>query len=74
MKKTIQPDLEIIGHDSIAKADFLELGLYLRGFAASANNHKLKAAAELLIDAGNHICAQGYYGCRLGDNCTSDHK
>ena len=34
----------------------------------------LKEASEELFDASKHVCAQGYYGCRSGERCTSDHK
>lgn len=34
----------------------------------------LVAAAKALENASRNMCAQGYYGCRGGDTCTSDHK
>lgn len=37
--------------------------------------------AKLLMESANwhreclrHICGQGYFGCRGGENCDSDHK
>ena len=47
---------------------------YLKGLADGMNNERIRQAAKGLEDAGNHVCAQGYYGCHLGEKCTSDHK
>lgn len=34
---------------------------------------KLKQAADLLDEAADNICDQGYYGCRV-KGCTSEHR
>ena len=31
-------------------------------------------SAKWLRKASNNICAQGYFGCRSGTACTSEHK
>lgn len=47
---------------------------YLKGLADGMKNERIRKAAEALEDAGKHVCAQGYYGCYMGEKCTSDHK
>ena len=47
---------------------------YLKGLADGMKNDRILKAAEALEDAGKHVCAQGYYGCIMGEKCTSDHK
>lgn len=62
------------------REQFLEAALLLQGAALGIGptNDQLAAllteSAALLADAGEHICAQGYYGCTSGVRCTSDHK
>ncbi len=51
-----------------------DLGMYLTGYAAAMNSNRLCRCAEFLLEASEHICAQGYIGCDGGKECTSDHK
>lgn len=56
------------------RKEMLALAEYLKGLADGMNNERIRKAAEALEDAGKHVCAQGYYGCYMGEKCTSDHK
>jgi hypothetical protein len=57
-----------------------ELAVYVMGVAHAETgtdhtkqNHLL-AASAWLNKASANICCHGYFGCRGGDTCTSDHK
>lgn len=56
------------------REDLEQMALYLAGYAAGVKDEKIKEAAGMLLDASEHVCAQGYYGCSSGKRCTSDHK
>lgn len=60
--------------DSVDRQQFHAMAQYLQGMADALTNENLATAASMLKDAAEHICAQGYYGCRGGKQCTSDHK
>jgi hypothetical protein len=59
---------------SKSRQEYKDYAQYLRGYADSTQNPKLAKAADLLENAGDNICDQGYFGCYAGDKCTSDHK
>lgn len=51
-----------------------ELAIYVRGMADATENEMLHDASEWLEKLSEHICTQGYIGCKSGSHCTSDHK
>lgn len=63
------------------KATHVAMASYLSGASdcAAANENTnfaatLKNASRLLSKASRHMCSQGFYNCKGGDNCQSDHK
>ena len=51
-----------------------ELAAYVAGHSAAIRDETLGDAAKWLYKASRNICRQGYFGCRAGDRCESDHK
>lgn len=62
------------------KSDYTIDASYLEGAGEALEaispefSKRLLEAARLLEQAGKHMCGQGFFGCRGGDKCTSDHK
>ena len=51
------------------------LAIYTWGLANGSNDDNLRRAAQWLnLLAADHICGQGYIGCKGGRCCSSDHK
>lgn len=64
-----------------ASDELAELAVYveglLHGLDASGNSRSTTRLLEVknwLDRASQSICAQGYFGCRAGRGCTSEHK
>ncbi len=56
------------------KEEIQRLANYVKGFADAKESSQLAKAAEWLEKASRQVCAQGFIGCKGGDNCNSDHK
>lgn len=56
------------------RKEMLKDAEYLKGIADGTNNARIRRAAESLEQAAMNVCAQGVYGCHMGERCTSDHK
>jgi hypothetical protein len=67
-------------HRETDRKEYLHNASMLRGAAMAAKTNNpdfaelLAESADMLQNAGEHICAQGYFGCHGGAQCTSDHK
>lgn len=57
-----------------AEDETKELAAYIAGYAAAIESPKMSKAAEWLEKLSQHVCGQGYIGCRGGRECGSDHK
>jgi NADH:ubiquinone oxidoreductase subunit D len=66
--------------EDMDRKDYLEAAIRLYGFASGVEMTnpetagQLRVMAAMLKRAGEHMCAQGYFGCHGGERCTSDHK
>lgn len=60
--------------DNNATTELKQVAIYVHGMADATSNERLAIAARWLERASQNVCAQGYFGCRAGSKCTSDHK
>lgn len=72
--------LQLEEKPSVTPEAYQENALMLLGSAYAVRetnpelSELLRHSAQQLWNASEHICAQGYFGCRAGKTCISDHK